>query len=181
MSVTIAKLVKRARLGDEEAFRALRDAYLGLIWRVAFSITHDRNDVEEIVQETTIRAWRGLPDFKGGRFKIWIMRIATHCASDVGRRRELEERTRVVWWGGEDGLVDAEGERRVWSREIRPRLRKAVAALTPAEKAATYLRFIERASAAEIGEALGIDAAAARMTVYRATSKLRAFLKGLVR
>jgi len=176
--MTDAELVKRVRSGDEAAYQVLWDKYVRLVWRVAFRITHDRYDADDVVQDTFHTIWKKPPNNDGrADLEQWVRRTATNRAIDLLRHRDVQERVFVVLAGGEDGLLAPEGDRRIQGDEVRRAMEKAMTDLSAWEKALLYLRYVEQMSAAEIGERLGTDAPAVRMAVYRAGGKLRSALK----
>jgi RNA polymerase sigma-70 factor (ECF subfamily) len=166
---------------DVGAFMALWRKYARLVWRAAFQITRNHHDTEDIVQDVFHTIWKERPDNDArSDLEPWIRRLATNRAIDFLRHREVRERAFVVLAGGEDGLLDPDGDGRVRACEVRRAVEKAMTNLSDAEKLSAYLKYVEQMSAAEIGERLGIDPGAARMAVYRASGKLRSALKRLV-
>src|SRR5512141_3284789 len=88
--------VARARAGDREAFRALVDKHSRNVFRLAFRMTGNEEDAEDVVQETFLKAYRNLQRFAGqAEFSTWLHRIAANCAVDALRRsasRRMQER-----------------------------------------------------------------------------------------
>lgn len=181
MQVASAVLVKRARSGDGDAFHILCDRYTKAVWRLAWWVTRDTRDAEEITQETFFHVWSRLADFDESDFPKWLMTIARNAAIDRVRRREVEQRVLGLVAAGQETTVEPDGERRVWSEQIKNKIVRGMERLTVAERIAVFLRFFERLPYAQVGEALGISEIAAQMAVQRAVSKLRISLKDLVR
>jgi RNA polymerase sigma-70 factor (ECF subfamily) len=174
--------VERARQGDREAFRGLVERHSRNVFRLAFRLTGNETDAEDVVQEAFLKAYRNLPAFEArANFSTWLYRIASNCAYDVLRSRarrpedplELEGEPRPILAGdpGPDRLARA--------AEVRRRAERALARLTPAERAAFVLRHHEGLSIAEIGAALGLDTSAAKHSVFRAVKKMREALQPL--
>ena len=91
-------LIRKAQGGDPEAFEMLMTGLEGLVWRVCWHYTGNRESASDCGQETMIRIWRRLGDFRGEcAFESWVYRIAANCCLDLllkrCRRREdsLEE------------------------------------------------------------------------------------------
>src|SRR2546427_3692920 len=83
-----AATVARARAGDGDAFRALVERHSRSIFRLAFRMTGNEHDAEDVVQETFLKAYRKLPGFEErAQFGSWVHRIAANCAYDLLRAR----------------------------------------------------------------------------------------------
>lgn len=172
--------VERARAGDREAFRALVDRHSRNVFRLAFRLTGNESDAEDVVQEAFLKAYRNLETFESrASFSTWLYRIASNCAYDLLRSRarrpedplELESEVRPL-------PADGPGpDRLARSAEVRRRAERALARLTPSERAAFVLRHHEGLSIAEIGRALGLDTSATKHSVFRAVRKMREALQ----
>src|SRR5213594_1524854 len=83
----------RARQGDSEAFRALVERHSRSIFRLAFRMTGNEQDAEDVVQETFLKAYRRLGQFEQrAHFGSWLYRIAANCAYDALRARARREK-----------------------------------------------------------------------------------------
>src|SRR5688572_33063245 len=95
MDVTeAAAALDRARQGDSEAFRSLVERHSRGVFRLAYRMTGNEQDAEDVVQEAFLRAYRNLVRFEDrARFASWLHRIAANCAYDVlrGRARRDEQ------------------------------------------------------------------------------------------
>ena len=84
-------LVSRAQAGDEQAFSDLVKNYHAFVYAIVSGALDNLDDVEEVVQDTFINAYRGLPQLEdAARFKGWLTEIARNCARDRLRKRKLE-------------------------------------------------------------------------------------------
>ena len=171
-----AAAVARARAGDREAFRGLVEKHSRNVFRLAFRMTGNEEDAEDVVQETMLKAYRSLERFGGqAEFSTWLHRIAANCAVDLLRRRApREDRTRPI----EEEAVEAAGsgvapDRALFGTEIRDRVALSLDGLSAMERAAFVLRHFEGRTTAEIGELLGVRSGAAKNCVFRAVAKLR--------
>lgn len=183
-----ASVVERARAGDQEAFRVLVERHSGNIFRLAYRMTGNEHDAEDVVQEAFLRAYRQLKRFEGrAAFSTWLYRIAVNSALDQMRSRTRhEERREASDPERPDPLarLPAAGpspERLVFSAQVQERVAAALAQLTPKERAAFVLRHFEGQSIEEIGRALGVRASAAKNNVFRAVQKLRQRLEPVVK
>lgn len=178
-----AAAVARARAGDREAFRGLVEKHSRNVFRLAFRMTGNEEDAEDVVQETFLKAYRSLERFGGqSEFSTWLHRIAANCSVDLLRRRAPREaRTRPI----DEETVEAVAsgvppDRVLYGSEIRDRVARSLEGLSAMERAAFVLRHFEGRTTAEIGKLLGVRRGAAKNCVFRAVAKLRRDLSPLV-
>lgn len=166
-----------------EAFPALVERHARMVFRVAYRITGNEHDAEDVVQETFLRAHRNLGRFDSrAGFSTWIYRIATNCAIDVLRSRRRRSEDPLDHAGSEGEGPASEAPRpddAAHGSEIQSRVLEALDGLSPQERAAFVLRHFEGRSIDEIGSTLGVGANAAKQTVFRAVRKLRLRLEPL--
>src|SRR5215475_2634515 len=95
MEVTDAAVVAQVLAGDREAFRLLVERHSRSIFRVAYRMTGDQHDAEEIVQETLLRAYKSLDKFElRSNFGTWVYRIAVNRTLDfLGARKNQMKNT----------------------------------------------------------------------------------------
>lgn len=181
--------VARAKAGDEGAFRALVERHGRAVFRLAFRMTGNEQDAEDVVQEAFLKAYRRIGQFEDrAAFGSWLHRITANCAYDLlrTRARKREDVSGPDGSGsGQDPLDSFASEtpsadRAVLSAQISRRLRTALARLSPQERAAFTLRHFEQRPIREIGELLGLDEGAAKHSVFRAVRKLREALAPFV-
>ena len=172
--------VRAVLSGDKKAYEALVVRHTARLFRVAFRITGNEADAEDVVQETFLQAYRKLDGFEErSDFGTWIYRIAVHCAlRSIGGHRQ-DETSRVAEQSdreqSEVQVADlaAGPDRLLLSSEIGTMQAFAMHSLTPVERAAFVLRHVEECSCEEIGTALQIAPNAAKQAVFRAVHKLR--------
>ena len=173
-------VVQTVLAGNKEAYGALVRAHSTTVFRVAFRITGNEADAEEIVQEAFLRGYQRLESFQQrSAFGTWIYRIAVNCALNRISQRGIEAEYRH----GEESdpaektvqvaAQDADPERALLSGEISAAQKMAMLRLTPTEKSAFVLRHLEDRSMSEIAEVLDIAPNAAKQAVFRAVQKLR--------
>src|SRR5437764_15482706 len=89
MELTDAAFVAKARSGDADAYRVLVERHSRALFRLAFRMTGNESDAEDVVQESFLRAYRQLGNFdQRASFGTWLYRIASNCSLDLGRRRK---------------------------------------------------------------------------------------------
>jgi RNA polymerase sigma-70 factor (ECF subfamily) len=173
--------------GDRHAFRALVDAHSRYVHQVAYRLTGNSSDAEDVVQDTFLKAYRQLGRFEArADFRTWIHRIAVNCAIDLIRARRHRETAHdpgdlESGAAGEVAVSHAPApDRELLSTEISDRVTAGLSGLTALERAAFMLRHVEGRSIDEIGAALGLKSNAAKHSVFRAVKKLRVVLEPLV-
>ena len=185
-----ATVLARARQGDDEAFRALVERHSRSVFHLAFRMTGNEQDAEDVVQESFLRAYRQLGRFESrASFGTWVHRIAVNCAVDLirsrpRRERAAEDETLEHMASVQSVRPDRAGmspERLMASLEVGQRVRESMAHLSALERAAFVLRHVDGLSIAEIAEALGIRDNAAKHCVFRAVRKMRLALEPFVR
>lgn len=181
--------VAQVLAGDRDAFGALVHSHSRAIFALAYRMTGNSEDADEVVQETFMRAYKSLDRFEQrSNFGTWLYRIAVNRALDLIARRK--SRPQPEYTIAEDPeaaeremQVSSERpdpERQLMSREAGEKIATAIRELSPKEQIAFRLRHMEGRSIAEIAEAMEIKEEAAKNTVFRAVKKLRATLQPLV-
>ena len=179
-------IVRAVLAGDKEAYGGLVARHSQSIFRVAFRITGDEADADEVVQEAFLRGYQRLESFESrSQFGTWIYRIAVNCALNMMTKRKIEATHRITEDADPSRLQvqvadsAADPERLLMSREIESMHQAAMQSLTATEQTAFVLRHMEECSTEEIAAALNIAPNAAKQAVFRAVQKLRRSLAPL--
>jgi len=179
-----AAVLARARQGDSDAFRALVERHSRSVFRLAFRMTGNEQDAEDVVQESLLRAYRQLGRFEArANFGTWLYRITANCAVDLMRTKQARHDV-ARGESLEEAVINLRSdrpgpERLTQSAEIDRCVSDAMAALSPLERAAFTLRHYEGRTIEEISRTLGLKTSAAKHSVFRAVKKLRAALEPL--
>ena len=172
--------------GDKEAYGVLVKRHSQKLFRLAYRMTGNQADADDVVQEAFLRGYLKLKSFKSrADFGTWIYRIAVHCALDKLNLRRQEDASRVAeesdveqnWVQVADAAPGP--ERLAQSAEIGILQGKAMHGLTAMEQVAFVLRHMEDRSTEEIAAVLQIAPNAAKQTVFRAVQKVRRRLETL--
>lgn len=183
-----AAMVAQAVAGDRDAFRSLVERHSHSVFRLAFRMTGNEHDAEEVVQEALLRAYRRLAGFESrANFGTWLYRITVNCALDFvrARQRHTEHRQQPAADPEQPDLLDSvpasdpQPDRLAESEELRRRVTAAMMELSPVERAAFTLRHYEGRSIEEIGRTLGLRTSATKNSIFRAVQKLRRSLEPL--
>lgn len=172
-------LVERAKRGDGEAFEALVRRYADPLYSVVRRVGLSPDAAEEVVQETFLRAWRGIGTFRAeSQFFTWLYRIGLNEARRELRRgararvRSLEEDD-----GGEPADPRASSDALLEQKELRIALARTVGALRLKYRAPLVLRDIEGLSTVEAAAILGLSEAAFKSRLHRARAAVHRALE----
>src|SRR6202008_4727279 len=184
-TISDARAVERTLAGERDAYPVLVERHSLNLYRLAYRMTGNSHDAEEVVQEAFLRGYQKLGQFAGNsNFGTWVYRIAANSAIDRIRQRNTEEsRQESPGRAMEDGQeVDpvamvrdpsASPERLAGSAELGAKMKEALNALTPAERTTIVRRHWEGCAIEEIAAVLKSNSNATKNTVFRAVSKLR--------
>jgi RNA polymerase sigma-70 factor, ECF subfamily len=189
MEMTDLASVSRARGGDADAFRDLVERHSRAIFRVAYRMTGNEHDADDVVQETFLRAYRQIDKFEErANFGTWVHRIAVNCSLDLLRSRVRHDKHQIKINDDEDSEMtrefasnDPQPDRLLLSAEMKQHVLTALERLSGNERTAFMLRHFEGMPVEEIGKTLGIQVNAAKHTIFRAVRKLRESLEPMVR
>lgn len=183
------QLVERAQRGDKRAFELLVDKYQRRLGRLLSRFIRDPSEVEDVMQEAFIKAYRALPAFRGdSAFYTWLYRIGINTAKNylaaMGRRAptstELEANEAE---GHEDGerLRDLNTpENLLLSREIADTVNSTIESLPEELRTAIQLREIEGMSYEEIANIMDCPIGTVRSRIFRAREAVAERLRPLI-
>ena len=187
-----AQLVERVKLGEVRAFEMLVVKYQRRIERLIGRMVRDTDLVQDIAQETFIRAYRALPQFRGdSAFYTWLYRIAVNTAKkalmDMKRDPLVSESSMRIDDDGEETsrteneLTDGETpEALLASKQIAAAVNSAIEALSEDLRQAITLREIEGLSYEEIADVMNCPIGTVRSRIFRARDAIAARLRPLL-
>ena len=177
------ELLRLARR-DEAAFDELLRRTERQVYSLAFALVQNREDAEDVTQETYLRVWQSLSSFRGEcSVKTWILRVARNASLDVLRRRASHE-VLPLTTPGEDGEEipleipdpdDTPDAAAIRSLEIRE-VRAAIAALPADAREILVLRDLQELSYAELSDLLGLPEGTVKSRLFRARAALKKLL-----
>ncbi len=177
------ELVTQARAGDVEAFTTLLQQYDRYVYRVAFHITENREDAEDVMQEAFCKAFTHMSQFQGNsRFYTWLVRIAVNEALMKLRARSAHKELPLdaPLDLGDDASIPREiedwrdnPEQCYAKAELGNIISEAISKLSQPYRAVYLLRDVESLSTEETAELLGLSVAAVKSRVRRARLMMR--------
>jgi len=172
-SLTDEEIVAMVRAGHVALFEVLMRRYNQRLYRIARSILHGHEEVEDVMQETYLRAYAHLGQFAGrARFSTWLTRIAVHEAATRARRAPPPAGIPLVYEVEIPGADDTP-EQEVLRGEAQVLLDRAIEALPRDERAVFILREVEELDTAETAAVLAVSQEAVRTRLVRARARLR--------
>ena len=177
------ELLRAAREGAANAFDALIRRHDRRLYRVARSILLDDHEAEDVVQETFIKAFKGLGDFRGeASLATWLTRIALNEA--IGRKRrqrtivELEALKQSATQIEPSSMIDSAQDPEVTAaqHQIRRLLERAIDDLPDSLRTVFVMRDVEELSTAEAARLLGLGEPTVKTRLHRARRMLRQIL-----
>lgn len=181
-----AQLVARVQQGDKRAFDLLVLKYQRKIMRLLSRMLNNQSEVEDIAQETFIKAYRALPQFRGdSAFYTWLYRIAINTARNwlSSNQRKMMVSDTFETKEGEtfsqsDNLIDIDTpESRMVTKEIAHTVNQAIGDLPEDLRTAIVLREIEGMSYEEIAQTMDCPIGTVRSRIFRAREAIAARLK----
>lgn len=181
-------LVKRVQQGDKAAFDLLVRKYQHRIGALIARYIHDWSECQDVAQETFLRAYRALGNFRGdAQFYTWLYRIAVNTAKNhlvaSNRRPPTDDIDAVdaVQFASGERLRDADTpEHELLRQEIERTVTDAVAQLPADLRAAITLREVDGLSYEEIAEAMDCPIGTVRSRIFRAREAIDAKLRPLL-
>jgi RNA polymerase sigma-70 factor (ECF subfamily) len=170
------ELLTSARNGDRAAFTLLVEQYRNLVLSLAFQMTGSAADMDDLAQETFLRAYRNLDSFRGeATLKTWLVRIVMNLSSNYRRSRRIQVGTGAAEALALPSPAQAQ-DRRMLSDELRGMVRRAVAELPAHYRSVVVLRDFQSLRYEEIAGALGIPIGTVMSRLAKARELLRAGL-----
>jgi RNA polymerase sigma-70 factor (ECF subfamily) len=168
------ELIARWRAGDERAATELVERHSAALARFAVA-SGERNEVEELVQDTFVRAFGSIEGFRGdSTFRTWLFTIERRLLLD--RRRAEKRRRDRNELQEDDAATEYDALDSVVADETQARLQAAVKRLSPTQREVFSLRIAEGLSYKEIAEAVGTTEGAARVHYHNAMRAVKEFL-----
>ncbi len=175
-------------VADDGGFQALVMSHARSLHRLAYRMTRNEQDAEDVVQEALLKAYRGLDKFENrSELSTWLHRITTNCAYDLLRKRMRRAEDDLPETDAESDAVTTSlmstipgPDQNAHASDIRRRVNESMERMSATERTAFVLRHFEGHTLEHIGATLGISLAATKQCVFRAVRKVRQDLEPLV-
>lgn len=183
-------LVERVQSGDQAAFGLLVDKYQRRLLRLVLRMVRDSAEAEDVVQETFIKAYRALPNFRGeSAFYTWLYRIGVNTAKNwlVANGKRMPTVSDLSNDDDEQSFEDSERlrddetpDRVLMSKEIGETVNAAMSALPEDLRTAITLREIDGLSYEEIAQVMDCPIGTVRSRIFRAREAIASRLRPLL-
>jgi len=169
-------LITSAQKGDQAAFGEIVRRYQRAVYRVAYALTRNASDADDLAQETFVRAWGAIGRFELGQpLYPWLARIATNQAYSLFRTRKRRPETPLepLLEAGQQWGVDDDPSDHTANREHSARLRSCFDKLAPEHQSVLALRVLQDLSYDEIAHALNVPIGTVMSRLSRARAELK--------
>ncbi len=188
MKISDQELIKEFHQGNEEAFTVLIERYQHKVYNSTFRMLGDHDDALDMAQETFIRVYKSLSNFKGNSsFSTWLFRITTNICRDELRKRQRKLTTYSLS-ENEDKKKNLKSveeknnpERLSMTKELNTEIQKKIDLLNPKQKAVFVLKEFQDLSYQEIADILEISMGTVKSRLSRARRSLRKDLNQIIR
>jgi RNA polymerase sigma-70 factor (ECF subfamily) len=181
-------LVARCQAGDTEAFDELVTRYRTRVFGMIYNMIHNEQDAWDLAQDSFLKAWKSIKRFRGrSSFYTWIYRIVMNVTIDwlrkkqiTGAGNEFDDSIQLKEVDPASKTVpksEALPHEMMGRSEIRTRIDKAIAQLSPEQRAVILMKEIEDMQYHEIAEALGCSIGTVMSRLFYARKKLQNLLR----
>ena len=171
--------IQEAQHGSQKAFGEIVRNYQRAIYRVAWGLTRNASDADDLAQETFVRAWQAIGRFRVGEpLYPWLSRITVNLAYSLHRRRKRRPETALepLMEAGQQWGVEDDPAEHTSRNERDAQMQEAFAGLSPEHQAVLTLRVVEDMSYEEIAKTLNVPAGTVMSRLSRARAELKSRL-----
>lgn len=173
-----SRLVRQAQGGDMNAFRELIERHKKSVFYLAYDLTGNMHDAEDLSQDTFIKMYRSLPSFRGeAALGTWLYRVTVNRWIEIGRTLKHKMMKQYESIDEKHPMMDEYPAEPSDSETDAPQICKQVESLlgvlSPHERSAFTLRHYHDHSIAEIGKIMNVSTGTVKSMLFRAVKKLR--------
>ncbi len=187
MNTTEQVAVLLAKEGNESAFRELYENHYEMIYRLAYRYSRSQQDAEDIMQDTFIKAFKGIGKFDfsiSTNFSAWIYQIGYRCSMDYLRKRKkrrVDKTESLSDYHSEPESQDSSPEATAIVHQTMSQVKSALHILSPKQRIIFDLRHLQHEALKDISERLRCSQSTVKKQLQRAVLKLRNQLEPLWR
>jgi len=176
-----------AKEGNESAFRDLYENHYEMIYRLAYRYSRSQQDAEDIMQDTFIKAFKGIKKFDfsiSTNFSAWIYQIGYRCSMDYLRKRKkrrVDKIESLTDFHSEPESQDSSPEETAIAHQTMSQVKSALNILSPKQRVIFDLRHLQHKALKDISDRLQCSQSTVKKQLQRAVSKLRNQLEPLWR
>jgi len=187
MNTTDELAILLAKEGSERAFREIYENHYKMIYRLAYRYSRSQQDAEDIMQDTFIKAFKGIRKFDfniSTNFSAWIYQIGYRCSMDYLRKRKRRRADLIdslTDFHREPESQDSSPETSAITNQTMDQVKNALFILSPKQRVIFDLRHLQHKALREISERLQCSQSTVKKQLERAVLKLRNQLEPLWR
>lgn len=187
MNTTDKLAILLAKEGNESAFRELYEKNYEMIYRLAYRYSKSQQDAEDIMQDTFIKAFKGIKKFDfsiSTNFSAWIYQVGYRCSMDYLRKRQRRKADQIeslTDFHNEPRSQDSSPETTTIANQTMGQVKSALDILSPKQRVIFDLRHLQHKALKEISERLQCSQSTVKKQLERAVLKLRNQLEPLWR
>ena len=178
---SILNIILKVKQGEIQAFNEIIVFYEKQVFNLAFRIVKNREDAEEVAQDSFVKAYKRIKSFKGNsKFSTWLYRITYNNSLNkisANKRLGFSEELDDYKVGGS---VSDDGMKGLLSEERKEFIKKALAKMTPQESTLITLYYQNECDLKEIQEITGINRNTAKVQLHRARKRLEGYLQQML-
>jgi len=175
-----SELIDQIKAGRVSAYRILVDSYRDYVYTIAYRILGNREDAEEVAQDSFIKAFNGLNGFQGkAKFTTWIYRIAMNTAISYKRKRKMPVETIEDYKQFDKGEISKMHQYQ--QLEQKKFLQLALNTLLPDDVSVLTLFYFKELSLDEMSEITGIGVSTLKVKLFRARKRLSVALNSILK
>lgn len=172
-------LIKASQQGDINAFNQLVLTHQQTVYNLAYRIIGEAEEAEDVTQDVFISAYRGLPKFRGGSFKGWLLRIATNSCYDRIRHHRRHPQTSLEETVIEDGgpvSSETSPDEHALRQELASYIQRGLASLPPEMRVVVVLSDVQDMSYDDIAKITRSSLGTVKSRLSRGRAHLRDYL-----
>ena len=182
MSEDMTRLLQKAKAGDSEAFTLLVKAYQNKVYSLAYYVTKNHHDAEDVAQEVFLKIWRSLPSYRGDAPDAWVMKIAKNTCLDFIKQKKRVEPLEYEIDGESverpipDTDVQSNPPDAAVQAEQRQQIAKAILQLRDEHREILTLRYMDGLSYEQLCDVLDVGMGTVKSRLARAKKSLQNIL-----